>query len=102
MTARFLCALIGLPQTIASAALTVYAIWFADARQHGVGALVSHSAEVVVISFLTHAFASVLWLLWRHRPAEQRLLGRTWMASTLALVVFFFVVISHFRYAGTG
>ncbi|MBP7564695.1 MAG: hypothetical protein KA795_01685 [Burkholderiaceae bacterium] len=101
MTARFLCALIDLPQVIAGAALTVYAIWFADVRQHGVGALVSHSAEVVAISFLTHACAAALWLLWRHRRAERRLLGRTWMASTSALVALF-VVISHFRYAGAG
>ncbi|MBN9410015.1 MAG: hypothetical protein J0H69_12770 [Burkholderiales bacterium] len=99
MPVRALCALVGLPQVIAGIALAIYAIWFADPRQAGVGAVVGHTADVLLLSLLTQILAAILWLCWRRRRAERRLLRQTWVASMITLVVLF-VLIEQLQYTG--
>lgn len=99
LSVRILCALMGLPQIIAGIALAVYAIWFADPQQAGVGAVVGHTADVLLLSLLTQIFAALLWLCWRQRPAERRLLRQTWVASMITLTLLL-VLIEQLQYTG--
>lgn len=92
--------LLNVPQTFASAALAVYAIWFADYEQRNVGPLVTHAAETILLIAATQIVNATLWVTLRKRPTHVRLLGRTALVSLLIVILLFWLG-SHFAYAGS-